>query len=298
VGAHTDGVIRLSDEARQLIAFFEKESGATIRDCVLEDSASRSDADGSSGEQSDPRDDRVVFVVAPGEMADAIGPQGRTVSRVEERVGTRVELVEDADDPGTFVANALRPAAVYDVQVVERDGEGGTETVAYAEVNAADFGAAIGSGGQNIRMAERLAARHVGVDAVELVPEPDSVLETVAEHAGVEPADALFDPADERLVVLVPTGTRGQVRDAERTLRGELGWPLVVVEYAGDAATLVENALAPAEVTGVTVSATGVAYVEVADDERGLAIGAGGTRIRLARLLAAEYFGLDDVELA
>jgi N utilization substance protein A len=264
-------VIRLSDEARQLIAFFEEESGATIRDCVVDD-------------------DRVVFVVAPGEMADAIGPQGRTVSRIEERVGTRVELVEDADDPGTFVANALRPAAVYDVRVIESEED--DNTIAYAEVNAADFGAAIGSGGANIRMAERLADRHVEVDAVELVPE------TVAVQADVEPADALFDPVDERLVVLVPTGTREQVRAEERALRAELGWPLVVVEYADDAADLVENALTPATVEGVTVSATGVAYVEVADDERGLAIGSGGTRIRLARLLAAEYFGLDDVELA
>lgn len=270
-------MIRLSDEARQLIAFFEEESGATIRDCVVDD-------------------DRVVFVVAPGEMADAIGPQGRTVSRIEERVGTRVELVEDADDPGTFVANALRPAAVYDVRVIESEED--DNTIAYAEVNAADFGAAIGSGGANIRMAERLADRHVEVDAVELVPEPESVRETVAVQADVEPADALFDPVDERLVVLVPTGTREQVRAEERALRAELGWPLVVVEYADDAADLVENALTPATVEGVTVSATGVAYVEVADDERGLAIGSGGTRIRLARLLAAEYFGLDDVELA
>ncbi len=272
-------MIRLSDDARRLIGFFEEESGATIRDCLVED-------------------DRVVFVVAAGGMADAIGPQGRTVSGVEERVGKRVELVEDADDAGPFVANALRPAAVYEVTVTERETEDGTETVAYAEVNAADFGAAIGSGGENIRMAERLAARHFDVDAVELVPEPDSVLDAVAEATGTEPADALFDPTDERLVVLVPAGTRDEVTGARRTLRDDLGWPVVVVEYAGDAAGLVENALAPAEVRNVTVSASGVAYVEVAEEDRGLAIGSGGERIRLARLLAAEYYGLDDVELA
>lgn len=275
----TAGVIRLSDEARQLIGFFETESGARVRDCVRED-------------------DRVVFVVAPGDMADAIGPQGRTVSRVEERVGSRVELVEDADDAATFVANALRPAAVYDVSIIEDDEDDEPDRVAYAEVNAADFGAAIGTNGRNIRMAERLAARHFDVDAIELVPEPDSVRNVVAEETGVEPVDALFDPEDGRVVVLAPAGARGDVETAADALRGKLGWPVAVVAYASESAELVANALVPADVTNVTVSDSGVAYVEVPDDQRGLAIGSGGARIRLARRLAAEYYGLDDVTLA
>jgi len=56
-------------------------------------------------------------------------------------------------------------------------------------------------------------------------------------------------------------------------------------------------ALAPADVENVTVSALGTAYVEVSEDDRGLAIGSSGKRIRLARLLASEYAGLDDVAL-
>ena len=267
-------MIRLSDEDRQLIGFFEEESGATVRDCVRDD-------------------DRVVFVVAAGEMADAIGPQGKTVARIEERVNKRVELVEDADDPGIFVANALRPAAVYDVTVRDREGD----TVAYAEVNTADFGAAIGRDGQNIQTATELADRHFDIDGIELAPEPESLLDTVTETTGVEPADALFDARDERLVVLAPTGSRDPIESATEELREQLGWPVVVVTYAGDPATLIEHALAPAEVENVTVSALGTAYVEVSEDDRGLAIGSSGTRIRLARLLAAEYAGLDDVEL-
>ncbi len=272
-------MIRLSDEARQHLAVFEDTTGVAARDCVLDD-------------------DRAVFVVPPEGMADAIGPGGRTVSNLEERLGSRVELVEDADDPGAFVANALRPAAVYEVTVRERETDDGTERVAYAEVDADDFGAAIGAGGQNVAMAERLAARHHAVDDVELVPDPDSCLDRVAAATGVEPVDALFDAVDERLLVLVPSGTVEDVRDATDRLRGELGWPVEVVEYGGTAAELVANAFAPATVHNVTVSESGVAYAEVADDERGLAIGTGGRRIRRARLLAQRYYGVDDVELA
>jgi N utilization substance protein A len=255
-------------------------------------------------------------------MADAIGPNGRTVADVEERLNRRVELVEDADRPGDFVANALRPAAVYGVTVRERepdpgsdDGDGGgaggagganngtdTERIAYAEVDAADLGAAIGSGGRNVEMAVELAGRHHDIDAIELVPDPDSCIESVADRTGVEPVDALFDPVDERLLVVVPSGTLaesvGEDGAHAEALGSELGWPVEFVEYAPDAAGLVANALVPADVANVTVSDAGVAYAEVPEGQRGLAIGRGGRRIRRARLLAARYHDLDDVELA
>jgi N utilization substance protein A len=275
-------MIRLSDEARQHIALFEDVTDVAARDCIV----ARDDAE-----------PRVVFVVPPEGMADAIGPGGRTVSTLEERLGTAVELVEDADTPDTFVANALRPAAVYDVTVRERERDGEPETVAYAAVDAADFGAAIGAGGKNVAMATRLAERHHGVDAIELVPDPDSALDAVADVTGVEPVDVLFDPEDERLLVLVPSGTADTVAGASDDLASRLGWPVEVVTYAGSAAELIENALAPAQVHNVTVSQSGVAYAEVDRDDRGLAIGKGGARIRRARLLADQYYGVDDVEL-
>lgn len=289
-------MIRLSDEARQHIALFEDVTGVAARDCVLE-RASRSDANRSPGRRPGD-DDRVVFIVPPGGMADAIGPGGRTVSKLEERLGTSVELVEDADAPAAFVANALRPAAVYDVTVRERERDDAVETVAYAEVDADDFGAAIGSGGKNVSMATRLAERHHGVDAIELVPDPDSCLDSVEAATGVEPVDVLFDPVDERLLLLVPSGTADEVAGSVDALESRLGWPVEVVTYAGSAAELIENALAPARVQNVTVSQSGVAYAEVARDEQGLAIGRGGRRIRRARLLADRYYGVDDVELA
>ena len=138
--------ITLSDRERTLIAAFEDETGAAVTDCVVFED-----------------DDRVVFVVAPGDMATAIGPGGETVRAAEGRLGWSIDLVEDADDAGTFVANALTPAAVYNVTVSEND-----DVVAYAEVATEDRGAAIGKEGRNIETARRLAARHFGVDDVQL----------------------------------------------------------------------------------------------------------------------------------
>ena len=142
----TEMRVTLSNEARQYIAAFEEETGAVARDCVVDDET-----------------DRLLFVVRAGEMGKAIGPDGRQVRRVEEKLGREVRLVEDADTPEAFVANALAPAAVRGVTVSEND-----TTVAYAEVAEDDRGVAIGANGRNIRAARLLADRHFDVDDVQL----------------------------------------------------------------------------------------------------------------------------------
>jgi len=137
--------ITLSDDARQYIARFEDETGATARDCLV-------------------YDERVVILVAAGEMGTAIGPGGEHVRAVEESIGRDVELVEDADTPVAFVESALAPAAVRHVTLSEQGGE----RVAYAEVPDADRGVAIGAEGKNIETARTLAARHHDIDDIQL----------------------------------------------------------------------------------------------------------------------------------
>lgn len=136
----------LSDAARQYIALFEDVSEATARDCVVLDD-----------------EDRVLIVVKPGEMGTAIGPGGKHVKAVEEKLGKDVRLVEDADTPEAFVANALAPAVVRHVTISEND-----TTVAYAEVEPDDRGVAIGRDGRNISAAKLLAQRHFDVDDIQL----------------------------------------------------------------------------------------------------------------------------------
>ena len=61
------------------------------------------------------------------------------------------------------MANALAPAAVYNVTISEND-----DVVAYVEVDHQDRAVAIGSDGRNIRAAKRLADRHFDVDDIQL----------------------------------------------------------------------------------------------------------------------------------
>ncbi|MFC4358247.1 NusA-like transcription termination signal-binding factor [Halobium salinum] len=136
--------VTLSDDARQYLGFFEEETGATATDCLV-------------------YEDRLVLLVAAGDMSTAIGPGGRTIRRFEERVGREVDLVENADTPTAFVESALAPAAVRHVTISEQG-----DRVAYVEVDEADRGVAIGKRGRNIEAARKLARRHHEIDDVQL----------------------------------------------------------------------------------------------------------------------------------
>jgi len=136
--------VTLSDEARRFIGLFGEETDVSPNDCLVES-------------------DRVVFLIPAGEMADAIGPNGRTVRRVEETMGRTVELVEDAETPSAFIKNVLAPAVVRGVTVSDQG-----DRIAYVEVVDADRGVAIGSDGQHIDTARELARRHHDIDDIQL----------------------------------------------------------------------------------------------------------------------------------
>ena len=136
--------VTLSDEAMRFIGLFDEETGVSPRDCLVES-------------------DRLVFVIPAGEMADAIGPGGKTVKRFERKVGRSIELVEDADTREAFIESALAPAAVRGMTISEQNGN-----VAFVEVPEADRGVAIGREGRNIETARRLARRHYDIDDIQL----------------------------------------------------------------------------------------------------------------------------------
>ena len=138
--------VTLSDEARQLIPIIEDETGATVRDCVVDEEY-----------------DRLLVLVKTGEMAQAIGPGGETVRGLEDRLDRDIKFVEDGLTAEDVIASALAPAAVYNVTISEND-----DTVAYVEVDQQDTGVAIGTDGRNIDAARTLAKRHFDIDDVEL----------------------------------------------------------------------------------------------------------------------------------
>ncbi|MCO1576617.1 transcription termination factor NusA [Crossiella sp. SN42] len=88
-----------------------------------------------------------------------IGPMGARVRNVmSELFGEKIDIVDYSEDPATFVGNALSPAKVVSVQVVD-------ERAKTARVVVPDFqlSLAIGKEGQNARLAARLTGWRIDI---------------------------------------------------------------------------------------------------------------------------------------
>ncbi len=95
-----------------------------------------------------------------------IGPMGARVRNVmTELHGEKIDIVDWSDDPARFVANALSPARVSEVQVVDAAAKS-------ARVIVPDFqlSLAIGKEGQNARLAARLTGWRIDIRSDEAPP--------------------------------------------------------------------------------------------------------------------------------
>lgn len=143
------GEIVLNEQSLQLMAQFEQLTGAGSRDCIIDD-----------------RNERLIFVINPGEMGRAIGKQGSSIKKASDDLGKRIEVVEFSDDAEQFLRNCFLPARVTSVQFEENE-EG--DLVAFIDVVEEDRGIAIGKAGKNIFKAKCLAERQHDVANVQLV---------------------------------------------------------------------------------------------------------------------------------
>jgi len=123
----------------------------------------------------------------------------------------------------------------------------------------------------------------------------------VEEETDVTVRDCLVD---DRVVVLVGAGEMGKAigpgGEHVKRIERRLGSQVTFVEDADRPETFVANTLAPAAVYNVTISegTETVAYAEVDENDRGVAIGADGQNIETARSLARRHHEIDDIELA
>jgi N utilization substance protein A len=145
--------IVLTEDCMRLISQFERLTGAGSRDCVMDD-----------------RNNRLIFVVNPGEMGLAIGKKGASIKKAMEVMGKKIEVVEYSPSPEQFLKNCFLPAQVTSV-VFEQEDDG---TVARIEVRPEDRGIAIGKEGKNIFKAKKLALRQHNISDVTLVTEENT----------------------------------------------------------------------------------------------------------------------------
>ncbi len=139
----------LTEECMRLISQFESLTGASSRDCVV-----------------DNRNERIIFVINPGDMGLAIGKSGSSIKKASEVMGKRIEVVEYSTDPAQFLRNCFLPAQVTGVDFDTNEED---QQVAHIEVRSEDRGLAIGKAGKNIFKAKVLALRQHDIADVVLM---------------------------------------------------------------------------------------------------------------------------------
>jgi len=130
------------------ISLFESITGASVKDCIVNE------------EQS-----RVIFVVSKGQIGMAIGRHGRNIHVLEKMTGKKHEIIEYSEEPVQFIKNALKPATVNEVRITERTNG---RTIAVVTVNPRDKGVAIGKNGRNAERLRFLAKRYFQIQKVSI----------------------------------------------------------------------------------------------------------------------------------
>jgi len=137
--------IKLTGDEMKCIALFESITGATAKDCLI-----------------DEKGERIIFLAKQGEMGLAIGRAGKNIQTLRKMTGRQVEVVEQADTPEQLIRNALAPAKVREIRITEKP----ERKIVVVEVEPRDKALAIGKNGRTIDKTRMLARRYFQVDHV------------------------------------------------------------------------------------------------------------------------------------
>lgn len=91
-----------------------------------------------------------------------VGGRGVRVSTVmSELGGEKIDIIEWSDDPKEFIEDALSPAKIVEVEVVDEE-----EKQAKVVVSEDQQSLAIGKGGQNVRLAAKLTGWRIDIESI------------------------------------------------------------------------------------------------------------------------------------
>jgi len=148
----------------------------------------------------DPGSRTKVAVAAKQEGLDPVGScvgmRGTRIQNVLRELGNeKVEIIEWSDDTATFIKNALSPAEIQRVELIEVD----EQQVASVHVDADMVSLAIGRDGQNTRLANRLTGWKINIRSLEDEQDDADVPAADAAEASAGAEDAAAqEPAEQQ----------------------------------------------------------------------------------------------------
>lgn len=119
-------------------------------------------------------------------IGSAVGQRGtRVMAVISELGGEKIDIVEYSDNPEKFIANAISPAKVIEVRLLEKNK-------AICVVQEDQLSLAIGKDGQNVRLAAKLTGWKIDVRT------PEKADEAMSQLAQDEIVDEEVDKKEEK----------------------------------------------------------------------------------------------------
>jgi len=135
--------VTLTEDTLRYITLFENMTKTHVRDCME-------------------TEDKLVYVVDPGQANRAVGKGGENVIRLKNTTGKNIQVIEYSDDAEQFIKNVFYN---YNVQSVVLENRGAI-VHATVTVDPKVKGRAIGKNGRNLKIARDIVARHHNVQSI------------------------------------------------------------------------------------------------------------------------------------
>jgi transcription termination/antitermination protein NusA len=118
--------VTLNEESIQTINFFQKLTGASVLDSIIEE-------------------DTIYFVVKKGQYGMAVGKSGERIKRAENMFKKKIRILEHGDTMEEFVKNAIREA-----KKIEIKGD-----AIQISLSGRDRAKVLGKGGEKVKILNR-----------------------------------------------------------------------------------------------------------------------------------------------
>jgi N utilization substance protein A len=135
--------IAFDTDSLRYIQLFEERTGARVKDCLE-------------------AEDKLVFLVYPGEIHKAVGPGGALIERLKGLLKKEIQVIEFSDDAEELVKNVFFAFTPKKVDFQPK-GKGRHVTVTVDPVWKAR---AIGKSGKNLKIARAILMRHSDILSV------------------------------------------------------------------------------------------------------------------------------------
>jgi N utilization substance protein A len=135
--------ITLTAETLRYISLFESVTKTRVKDCLE-------------------TEDKLVFVVEPGQANRAVGKAGENVIKLKNTTGKNIQVIEYADEPEAFIRNVFYSYGVQKVEIEDR----GNIRHATVTVDPKVKGRAIGKNGRNLKIARDVVNRHHDIQSI------------------------------------------------------------------------------------------------------------------------------------